>query len=133
MQMDDEKSQQARIGEIKEEWRQLWSGRIEDKVRAEGIADRAFPLCFVDRGTVIVATRDYKPLDLREILSLNLIQNTERVVGPPSSVGGWRKYSRTVLSKQARNRRLISEEPRNDHAKSLQLKKGGRGWTHRIK
>ncbi len=132
MQMDDEKSQQAQIGEIKEEWRQLWLGRIEDKVRAEGIADRAFPLCFVDRGTVIVATRDYKPLDLREILSLNLVQNAERVVGPPSSLGGWRKFSRTVLSKQARNRRLVLEEPRKGRANNLQAKKGGRGWTHRI-
>ena len=100
---------------------------------AEGVANRAFPLCFVERGTVIVATRDFKPLDLREILSLNLIQNIERVVGPPSSVGGWRKFSRTVLNNQARNRRLVLEEPRGDCVKNLQLKKGGRGWTHRIK
>ena len=129
--MDDEKFQQAQIDAVKEEWRQLWSARIDDKVRAEGLADRTFPLCFVERGTVIVATRDFKPLDLREILSLNLVQNVERVVGPPSSLGGWRKFSRTVLSKQARNRRLVLDEPRGESVKSLQLKKGGRGWVHR--
>ena len=129
----DDKSEQIRVDAVKEEWKQLWLERIDDKVRAEGMANRTFPLCFVERGTVIVATRDFKPLDLKEILRLNLVQNVERVVGPPSSVGGWRKFSRTVLSKQERNRMLILEEPRKDRVKSLQLKKGGRGWMHRVK
>jgi hypothetical protein len=122
----------VQVEEVKEEWRQLWRGRIDDKFRAEGVANRAFPLCFVERGTVIVATRDFKPLSLKEILSLNHVQNIERVVGPPPAVGGWHKFARTVLNKQARNRRFFLEEPRRDREKNLQHKKGGRGWIHRI-
>lgn len=119
------------IEEIKKEWRSLWLERIDDKVRAEGVANRVYPLCFVDQGTIIVATRDFKPLNLKEIVSLNRIKDVERIVGPPPTVGGWHKFARTVLNKQARNRRLVFEEPRPDRVKNLQLKKGGRGWLHR--
>jgi hypothetical protein len=119
------------VEEIKEEWRRLWRERIDDKVRAEGVASRIFPLCFVDRGTIIVATRDFRPLNLKEILSLNQVQNAEQVVGPPLAVGGWHKFARTVLNKQARNRRFLFEKPQPDRVKNLQLKKGGRGWLHR--
>ena len=120
------------VEEIKEEWRRLWRERIDDKVRAEGVAGRAFPLCLVDQGTVILATRDFKPLNLKEILSLNRVQNIERVIGPPPTVGGWHKFARTVLNKQPRNRRSIFEKPQSDRMKNLQPKKGGRGWMHRI-
>jgi hypothetical protein len=122
------------VEDIKEEWRQLWLWRIDDKVRAEGVSSRSFPLCSVERGTVIVATKDFKPLDLKEILNSHKIQNVERVVGPHPSVGGWRKFARTVLTNQARSstrlRRLALEKPCRDK-KNLQLKKGGRGWMHR--
>lgn len=119
------------VEEIKEEWRHLWRERIDDKVRAEGVASRTFPLCFVDRGTIIVATRDFRPLNLKEILSLNQVQNAEQVVGPPPAVGGWHKFARTVLNKQARHLSFFFEKPRADRVKNLQLKKGGRGWLHR--
>ncbi len=131
----EEKSVQARVDAVKDEWRQLWRERIDDKVRAEGLADRSFPLCFVERGTVIVATRDFKPLDLKEILRRNLVENVERVVGPPSSVGGWGKFARTVLNGQMRSRRARAHamaEPRVNRGKNGQLKKGGRGWMHRV-
>jgi len=85
----------------------------------------------VDQGTIIVATRDFKALNLKEILSLNRIQNAEQVVGPPSAVGGWHKFARTVLNKQTRNRRFVFGKPLSDRVKNLQLKKGGRGWLHR--
>ena len=127
-----EKSGKDLVDEVKEEWRQLWLGRIDDKVRAEGMADRVFPRCFVERGTVIVATRDFKPLDFKEILRLNQVQDVERVVGPPPSVGGWKKFARSVLNNQARSRRFVLEETPSGCVKSLQRKKGGRGWMHRI-
>ena len=116
--------------DVKEEWRLLWRNRIDDKVRAEGIADRDFSLLFVDRGTVIVATRDFKPLDLRDILHLHDIQNVERIVLPSSFVGGWGKFARTVLNKQKRARRWHESVPCRNGKKKLQLKKGGRGWLH---
>ncbi len=128
-----EKADKALVDEVKAEWKQLWLWRIDDKVRAEGIASREFPRCFVDRGTIIVATRDFKPLDLKEILKRNRVENVERVVGPHPSVGGWAKFARTVLNGQARSRREAwDEEPRRERVKSLQLKKGGRGWMHRV-
>ncbi|MDH5462463.1 MAG: hypothetical protein OEX09_09630, partial [Candidatus Bathyarchaeota archaeon] len=49
------------VQELKQRWRILWRHRIDDKVRAEGIASKDYDLLFVDRGTVIVATKDYKP------------------------------------------------------------------------
>jgi len=128
-----EESEKNLVDEVKEEWKELWLWRIDDKVRAEGVADRAFPRCFVERGTVIVATRDYKPLDLKEILRLNKVQSLERVVGPSPSVGGWGKFARSVLNNQVRNRRFFLDEKPRGRVKSLQLKKGGRGWMHRIK
>jgi hypothetical protein len=121
---------QVQANEIKEEWRLLWLNRIDDKVRAEGVANRSFSWLFVDRGTVIVATRAFKPLDLKEILSLHHVQNVERIVGPYPSVGGWGKFARTVLNKQERARKLRESMPHRNRVKNQQLKKGGRGWLH---
>jgi hypothetical protein len=116
--------------DVREEWKLLWLNRIDDKVRAEGIANRDFSLLFVDRGTVIVATRDFKPLSLKEILRLHEIENLERVVSPHPSVGGWGKFARAVLNRQRRARKLEESAPRRSRKKSLQSKKGGRGWLH---
>lgn len=121
----------AQTEAIKEEWRLLWLDRIDDKVRAEGIANQYFSLLSVERGTVIVATRDFKPLDLREILRSRKVQEVDRIVGPYPLVGGWTKFARTVLNKQARARKLDEAVPRRNHYKNMQLKKCGRGWLHR--
>ena len=118
------------IDAIKEEWKVLWLSRIDDKVRAEGIANQFFPLLSVDRGTVIAATRDYKPLDLREILRSNKVQNVERVLGPHPSLGGWTKFAKTILNRQTRARKWAEIEPHRNCCKNLQPKKGGRGWLH---
>ena len=121
---------QVPVDDVKVEWRLLWRDRIDDKVRAEGIANQDYSLLFVERGTVIVATRDFKPLSLKEILLLHEIQNVERFVPPHPSVGGWRKFARTVLNTQKRARKWKKTVPRRKRNKSLQLKKGGRGWLH---
>jgi len=55
---------------LRTRWKSLWLDRIDDRVRAEGIANEDYDLLFVDKGTVIVATRDYKPPDFREILEV---------------------------------------------------------------
>jgi len=122
--------------EIKNQWRKMWRERIEDRVRAEGIANQNYPLLFVERGTVIIATRDYKPLSFDEILQQHRSSSTEGKdkdgVPPNPFIGGWRKFIREVISKQkrfTRRRRALSPEPRS--RKKQLLKKGGRGWTHR--
>ncbi len=121
---------QVQADEVRVEWRLLWRDRLDDKLRAEGIANRNYPLLFVERGLVVVATRDFKPLDLKEILHLHRVQNVERFVPPNPSVGGWGKFARTVLNKQRRAQRWKKPAPRRNRDKSLQLKKGGRGWLH---
>lgn len=118
------------VDDVTKEWRLIWLNRIDDKVRAEGIANREYSLLFVERGTVIIATRDFKPLDLKEILRLHEIHNIERFIPPHPSVGGWGKFARTVLNKQRRARKWKGSVPRRNREKNFQLKKGGRGWLH---
>jgi hypothetical protein len=119
------------VEEIKAEWRLLWQERIDDKVRAEGMADRSFSLLAVERGTVIVATRDFKALNLKEILRSYDVQNVERIVGPHPSEGGWTKFAKTVLNKQTRTQKFRAEALPERRGKNAQLKKGGRGWLHK--
>ena len=119
------------VEDFKAEWGLLWRNRIDDKVRAEGIANRDYSLLFVDRGTVIVATKDFKPLNFKEILCLYGVQNGEYPVPPSPSEGGWKKFARTVLNKQKRARKWKATKslPQRKR-KNSQLKKGGRGWLH---
>ncbi|MFQ6063885.1 MAG: hypothetical protein ACE5L6_00235 [Candidatus Bathyarchaeia archaeon] len=112
-------------------WRLLWQHRIDDRVRAEGIASEDYDLLFVDKGTVIVATRDYKPPNFREILEQHAEdRQAGRVEDPNPVVGGWGKFVREVIGRQERftkGGRLIPSEPEK---KKQQLKKGGKGWLH---
>lgn len=130
METSNEKIQRTEIDNIREEWRMLWNNHIDDKVRAEGSANKTYPLLFVEQGTIIKATRDYKALELKEILRLHKVQNTEQVLGPHPSVGGYKKFAKQVLNKQARNRSLVKELPNQKLQKNNQRKKCGRGWLH---
>jgi len=117
------------VDELRGEWKLLWRDRIDDRVRAEGIADREYSKLYVERGTVIVATRDYKPPDFVEILKQHISSDAEKLVPPNPAVGGWGKFMRNVLRKQRRlTRRRTLHEP--DRREGQQLKKGGRGWLH---
>ncbi len=130
---DDPCETRILVDEVRSEWRLLWRERIDDKVRAEGIANKDYILLFVERGTVIIATRDFKPLDLRAILRLHEVEGVERFVPPHPSVGGWHKFARTVLNRQKRARRWKAQPVSvrsSERGKNLQFKKGGRGWLH---
>ena len=121
----------ALVGDLRWQWKTLWRERIDDRVRAEGIASRGFPDLFVDRGTVIIATRDYKPLSFREILEAHLQPDMAEVVDPNPSRGGIRKFIKKVIVKRegkGGGRRLSSLKPKL--SMNQQLKKGGRGWLH---
>lgn len=126
------------VKDLKEQWKMLWRNRIDDKVRAEGVAREDNPMLFVDKGTVIVATRKYKPPDFVEILNLHR-QERRRVekVGTtiqmwPSS-SGWRKFITTVIKSQPRfSLRRRPQPSKGKREGNLQKKKGGRGWTHRF-
>ena len=117
------------VDELRGEWKLLWRDRIDDRVRAEGIADREYSKLFVERGTVIVATRDYTPPDFVEILKQHISSDAERLVPPNPAVGCWGKFVRSVLRKK-RGLTRRPAPPKPDRKKGQQPKKGGRGWLH---
>jgi hypothetical protein len=109
----------------------MWRERIDDKIRAEGIANRDYSKLFVERGLVIVATKDYKPLDFKEILQRHIPSEiSERVIPPNPSEGGWRKFIRDYLSKPKCTKRGRPIPQQTKPRQKQQLKKGGGGWLH---
>jgi hypothetical protein len=120
-----------KVQHVRAEWKRLWAERLDDKVRAEGVAVRHYPTLFVERGTVILATRNFKLLSLRDILEQNGIIDVYRFVSPSPNVGGWRKFIRAVVSAQGPAGRVKRRfEYCEVEKKRQQLKKGGRGWLH---
>ena len=128
MQASDEKSV---VEGLKSEWKRLWTERVDDKVRAEGIASSDFSGLFVERGTVIFATRNFRLLSFREVLERHGIIDASRYVAPDLVVGGWGKFVRSTIvgrglpSRVKRAAFYVAEKRERQ-----QLKKGGRGWVH---
>jgi len=124
------------VKELKMQWRMMWRDRIDDKVRAEGIASEDYSLLFLKRGTIVIATRKYRPPDFVELLEhYRSLQNIEGKIGHVNPVvGGWTKFVKNVLKRQPRfTRRKMQAPPKFGQKKSqLQKKKGGRGWVHRF-
>ncbi len=118
------------VDEVKAQWKMLWRERIDDKVRAEGIANRDYSKLFVERGLVIAATKDFRPLDFVEILRMHIPSDvSDRVIPLNPSVGGWRKFIRDHVRepKQFTKRgrpipRELKHKRKLDHARS--------GWLH---
>lgn len=121
----------AFVDELRAQWKGLWRDRIDDKVKAEGIARKDYSSLFVDRGTVIIATRDFKPLDFVEILERNKPSEVPNAFPPRPAVGGWGKFIRGSISKQKRFTKRGRPVPsRPERKEKRQRKKGGRGWLH---
>jgi hypothetical protein len=118
------------VDELKIEWRRLWRERVDDKVRAEGIAIDDYSVLFIDKGTIIHATRDFKALNLKDILDQHEILNAERYIPPDPSVGGWTKFVKENITKQQRKDKY-TEFYGAQKTEKRQLKKNGRGWLHR--
>jgi len=57
----------------------------------------------VEKGAVIFATRDFKPLGFREILEQHKIVDVDRIIPPSLHVGGWGKFMRTSITSQNRH------------------------------
>jgi hypothetical protein len=119
------------IDELHVEWRRLWNERLNDKVRAEGIAVNDYNSLFIDKGTVIHATRDFKVLNFKDILKQHEVENAERYIQPDPTVGGWNKFVKDNITKQPSRKRRAEEELKIKAQKEKpQLKKSGRGWLH---
>ena len=123
--------QKQAVEELKTEWKKLWMERIDDRYRAEGIAKNDYFGVFVERGTVILATRNFRLLNFRDVLERHGIIDVHKFVSPDARVGGWGKYIRSTFAKQRLNSRMkravsyIADKKEKQH-----LKKGGRGWVH---
>ena len=124
-------TQKEAIAELRTEWKKLWQERLDDRLRAEGVAVADYKPLFVDKGTVIHATRDFKALNFKEILERHQVENAERFIQPDPQVGGWNKFIKSEISglKRPRAKRADSYYP--EEKKKQQPKKGGRGWLHK--
>jgi hypothetical protein len=115
---------------LKEQWGLLWTERFDDRVRAEGVSVRDYPLLFTSRGHVIFATRDAKAPSFSQIMEVYASQGL--VYSPDPDVGGWGKFVRTELNRAAHSRAktYVNGQSKCEKEKQ-QLKKGGRGWLHK--
>lgn len=118
------------IESIKTEWKRLWEERLDDKIRAEGVATDNYSIIFVEKGTIIHATKDYKALNLREIIKKHEIENPERYISPDPKVGGWTKFIKSRISKNhnSSSRKNLSW---NKDLKKQPSRKSGRGWLNK--
>lgn len=124
--------QKELVEELKVHWKKLWQERLDDRVRAEGIATNDYSVLYVEKGTIVHATRDYKALSFKEILEQHQVENADRYVPVSPHVGGWGKFIKTSISTQKPQRSLRVEQYRLEEKKEKpQPKKGGRGWLHK--
>ena len=123
-------NQKEFVEELKIEWKKLWRERIDDKVRAEVIAVNDYNQLFIDKGTIIHATRDFKALNFKEILEEHEILNAERYIPPDPHVGGWSKFVKINITSQKLKRERLDQLPSEEKKEKQQLKKNGRGWLH---
>jgi hypothetical protein len=129
-------AQKKLVEKLKVQWKLMWSERFDDKVRAEGISVSDYEVLFVERGTIIHATREFKALSFREIVEQHMVEDPDRFVQPDVHVGGWNKFIKTeITSHRPRSRKHAASyflEKRPNKSEVQQLKKGGRGWLHTI-
>ena len=116
---------------LKIEWADLWKRKIDDEIVAEGISVRDYSLLDVDRGEIIHASRDYKPLQFREILEKELgSEATERVDVDPN-VGGWKRFAKENLPRS--EKKPSREPPKTSFDQRQQQRKGGSGWLNQAR
>lgn len=129
---------EEQIQQLRTQWKSLWDQKFEDKVRAEGIAKTDYPLLFIEKATVVYATRKFSMPALRDILKAHGLVDVEEKVFSNQYVGGWGKFIRDVLAsaesgkrRSSRQRRFsVIREELEKNKKKQQRKKGGRGWLH---
>jgi len=124
--------QKEMVEELRAQWKRLWQERVDDKVRAEGVATTDYCNLFVEQGTIIHATRNFKQLNFKEILEQHQIENAERYIPPDPQTGGWNKFIKTNITSQRPKRKRRADFYYNEtNREKQQPKKGGRGWLHK--
>lgn len=116
---------------LKIDWAKLWKTKREDEIKAEAISVEDFDRLFVDRGEIIHATRDYRPLSFREILEKHVGPEDASRVDIDPNVGGWRKFAkRNFPAKRKMNKR---ERPRVKVDLTQHQRKAGKGWLNKAR
>jgi hypothetical protein len=123
-------TQKEMVEALRIQWKKLWQERVDDKLRAEGIAMADYCDLFVEKGTIIHATRDFKALNFKEILEQHEIANTDRFIPPNPHIGGWNKFVKTSITNQRPLKKRRNELYCEEKKEKQQPKKGGRGWLH---
>jgi hypothetical protein len=122
-------AQKELVEQLKIEWKQLWTERFDDKVRAEGVSVNDYQRLFVEQGTIIHATKDFKVLNFKQILDQHKVENPDRYVQPNVDEGGWNKFIKTQVTGQSAKKQKRASTYEVPKPKG-QPKKGGRGWLH---
>jgi hypothetical protein len=121
---------------FRDEWRNLWDTKFDDKVKAEAIARREFAVLFVDKGDVIYDTRNAKPLDFYGIIERHEKESGTRIRPPDPTEGGVRKFIKEQIvapsadAKRHRAENLKSQKHGQKSQSRGSQKKGGRGWLN---
>jgi len=124
--------QKEMVEELRIQWKLLWQQRVDDKVRAEGVATADYCDLFVEKGTIIHATRDFKALNFKDILEQHQVENADRFIPPNPQVGGWTKFVKVNITNQQPRRKRRAELYCDENKRvKQQPKKGGRGWLHK--
>ena len=121
------------VDELRIEWKRMWNSRIEDKVRAEGIADKTYERLFVDRGLILFATRNFSAPEFHDILRKYLSSDEAEKFNPTPIRGGVGKFIRDYITVKKKSSSKLKEETRvelEEMKSHQQLKHGGRGWLH---
>jgi hypothetical protein len=119
------------VEELRMQWKRLWQERVDDKVRAEGVATADYCDLFVEKGTIIHATRNFKTLNFKEILKQHQIKDVDRFIPPDPQIGGWNKFIKANVTNQPRRQKRVDFYREEENTKKQQSKKGGRGWLHK--
>lgn len=98
MTLDDEKTKN-----LKDLWKKLWDERLVDKQRAEGIAACNYSELFIEKGTVLHATRDFKPLSFKEIIAQHGLSH-KQYPQPHPSIGGYGVFIKKWVGREIKSK-----------------------------
>ena len=118
--------------ELKASWDNLWAEKYDDKKKAEGLSTDNYDNLDVDRGQVLYASRDYKPLNFREIYEEKVGKEIADKASPHPSTGGWGKFARQNFTKRNKEKPR-HERPETSYDPSQQKRKHGKGWLNRMR
>jgi hypothetical protein len=132
MTLDDEKAKNLKI-----QWKKLWDERLVDRQRAEGIATCSYSELFIEQGTVLHATRDFKTLSLKEIITQHGL-GLKEYPQPEPSIGGYGVFIKKWIGGDKKPKAVKKGQKtpcQVDNTKKMkqQFKKSGKGWLNIVR